>query len=125
MCFVLFGDVHRIQLTPAPTKDVPFTAGLALGVGAAMDLGSPPLSTKVFLLGSGSLAVIISNDAMSLCRHDLHDAPNNLCFRELGGAIFDINFDRALFCDSEISARPIFGGEGIRLPGGFNCELRY
>ncbi len=47
---------YCIQLTPAPTKDVPLIAGLALGVGAAMDLVSPPLSTNDFRFGSGSLA---------------------------------------------------------------------
>lgn len=88
---------------PAPTSDVPFTAGLALGVGAAMDRTSPALSASVFRFGSGSLYV-----------------PPSLCFREVGGGIFEIILDRALFCDSEISARPIFGGEGIRLPGGLS-----
>lgn len=90
---------------PAPTSDVPFTAGLALVVGAAMDLvpTSPALSANVFRFGSGSLYV-----------------PPSLCFRDVGGGIFEIILDRALFCDSEISARPIFGGEGIRLPGGLS-----
>lgn len=47
-------------LTPAPTRDVPFTAGRALGVGATVDLGSPALSASVFLFGSGSLLTALS-----------------------------------------------------------------
>lgn len=48
-----------VLLTPAPTSDVPFTGGLELGVGAAMDLGSPALSANVFRFGSGSLTISI------------------------------------------------------------------
>lgn len=48
-------------LTPAPTREVPFTTGRELGVGAAMDLGSPALSASVFRLGSGSPTTTIIN----------------------------------------------------------------
>jgi hypothetical protein len=50
------------ELTPAPTREVPFTTGLALGVAAAIDLGSPALSANVFrCLGSGSLSVEVAS----------------------------------------------------------------
>lgn len=51
-----FEGIFSLLLTPAPTSDVPFTAGLALGVGAAMDRTSPALSASVFRFGSGSLS---------------------------------------------------------------------
>lgn len=41
--------IHK--LTPAPTSDVPLTIDRELDVAAAMDLGSPALSAKVFRLG--------------------------------------------------------------------------
>jgi len=110
-----------IKLTAAPTREVPFTTGRELGVGAAMDLGSPALSAIVFRLGSGSPTITIINKLQSnLMRvHHLHGGPN-LCLR-LGGGIFEAGFDRALLWDSEISAS--FPGDGIRL-GGRICDVR-
>lgn len=43
----------------APTRDWPFTVGRVVG-GAAMDLGSPALSTNVLRFASGSLSTIKS-----------------------------------------------------------------
>lgn len=51
---------EKKKLTPALAREVPFMTGLALGVAAAIDLGSPALSTKVFLLGSGSLSTEVA-----------------------------------------------------------------
>jgi hypothetical protein len=48
------------KLTPAPTREVVLTRARELGVGAAMDLISPALSTKVLRLGSGSAAKSVS-----------------------------------------------------------------
>lgn len=45
-----------------------------------------------------------------------------MCFSDVGGAIFETGFERALLCDSEISARPL-PGDRIRL-GGRNWEVR-
>lgn len=93
----------------APTREVAFTCDLELGVGAAMDLGSPALSTSVFRLGSGSYAALI------------------LCLRKFGGAIFENSFDRALLSDSEISARLwlwLFPKDGICDGGRGSCDVR-
>lgn len=47
----------------------------------------------------------------------------SLCFIDVGGAIFEEGFDRALLSDSEISKRPNLPGDGILL-GGRSCDLR-
>jgi hypothetical protein len=52
----------------------------------------------------------------------LQVAPS-LCFREVGGGIFETGLDRALLSDSEISVRPPLPGDGILL-GGRSCDLR-
>jgi hypothetical protein len=88
---------------------------------AAVDLVSPALSASVFRLGSGSLSTIQSVFDFIVAEFHAQDTPS-LCFSEAGGNIFDTGFERALLCDSEISARP-FPGEGIRL-GGRNPDVR-
>lgn len=45
-----------------------------------------------------------------------------MCFSDAGGGILETGLERALLCDSEISARPL-PGDGIRL-GGRNCDVR-
>lgn len=96
--------LFRSILTLAPTREVAFTCDLELGVGAAMDLGSPALSTSVFRFGSGSTAFLYQLIIFHPSMCHLHTAPI-LCLRELGGSIFEASFDRALLSDSEISAR--------------------
>jgi hypothetical protein len=44
-----------------------------------------------------------------------------LCLSDAGGGNFERGFERALLCDSEISARPL-PGDGIRL-GGRICDV--
>ena len=44
------------ELTAAPTSVVPFTIGRDHAEAAAMEFGSPALSTNVFRLDSGSLS---------------------------------------------------------------------
>lgn len=83
----------------APTSVVPFTVGLELTETAAIEFGSPALWANVFRLGSGSLYVA-----------------TNLCFTEVGGAIFEVNV-RTLACESDISASS-FPGEVKRLGRG-------
>lgn len=89
---------------------------------------SPALSTSVlrcFAIGSLSnykeaLELVQIFTIGSQIAH-VHDA-SILCFKVPGGSIFVGCFERALPCDSEISASP-FPGDVIRL-GGRNCDVR-
>jgi hypothetical protein len=115
------GMVIFRELTPAPTRVVVLTTARELGVGAAMDLVSPALSTKVLRLGSGSLTKF-RQYAETKCIACHIRGPFILCLRFGIAGNLDISFDRALPCDSEISERPL-PGDGIRL-GGAICDLR-
>jgi hypothetical protein len=109
----------------APTRDVPFTGGRGAAMEASPDLaGSPARSTRVFLLGSGSLTKRIEAADQSnypLCGTVPYSQDKPLSFEDIcGGGIADA-LDRALLWDSEISDKP-FPGDGILL-GGRICDL--
>lgn len=90
------------KLTPAAAREVPLTIERELGVGAAMDLVSPALSTRVLRLGSGSFTKLTQYTEMKGIACHLH-GPLSLCLRLDGGSNREGCCSRELLCDWEIS----------------------